>query len=95
MLVLVANAGSASGIARAEAARLVTLGYKQPMTNDATAPQKESVVFARAGHEAEGLLLLADAGLSADRLRPFPNPPLTTRDDLVNVILALGNDWHA
>lgn len=95
MLVLVVNAGSESGIARAEAARLVTLGYSKPMTNDAVGPQKESVVYARVGHDDEGLLLLADAGLSADRLRPFPNPPLTTRDDQVNVILALGIDWHA
>jgi hypothetical protein len=95
VLVLVANADSASGIARAEAAHLVTLGYSKPLTADATGPQKESVVYARAGHEDEGLLLLADAGLSADRLRPFPNQAFTTRDDQANVILALGNDWQA
>lgn len=95
VLVLVANAGSESGIARAEAAHLATLGYIKPLTADAVAPQKESVVYARAGHEDEGLLLLADAGLPAVRLRPFPDQAFTTLDDQANVILALGNDWQA
>jgi LytR cell envelope-related transcriptional attenuator len=97
VLVLVANAGNASGIARAEAARLVTLGYPKPVTNDATELIAQTTVYARAGHEDEALQLLADAGLPADRLRPFPSQsnPITTLDARANLILALGNDWQA
>jgi hypothetical protein len=95
MLVLVANAGNASGIARAEAAHLAAIGYTKVITDNAVERLKETTAYARAGHEDEALLLLADAGLPADRLRPFPSQSVTTLDDNANVILALGLDWKA
>lgn len=91
--ILVANAGDASGIARAEAARLATLGYPKPVTDDAIERIAQTTVYARAGLEAEGLQLLADAGLAADRLQPFPSRRVTTLDDRADLILALGIDW--
>jgi hypothetical protein len=93
--VLVANAGNVSGIARAEAGRLAELGYPTPVIDNAIERLEQTTVYARAGHEAEALVLLTDAGLSADRLRPFPRLSISTRDTQADVILALGMDWQA
>lgn len=93
--VLVVNAGNRSGIARAEAAYLVTLGYTNTRTDDAHQPIAQTTVYARAGGEDAALVLLADAGLAADRLRPFPGQSIATLDDWADLILALGIDWQA
>lgn len=93
--LVVANAGKGSGIATAEAARLVALGYSTPATGDARRQLDQSTVYARAGQEAEARQLLADVGLPADRLQPFPSQSVTTVDAKADVILALGLDWQA
>jgi hypothetical protein len=93
--IVVANAGNSKGIARAEADRLVALGYPKPLTDDAVQPSSQTIVYARAGDEAEALQLLADVGLAGNRLQPFPsaNAPITTLDAKADLILALGTDW--
>jgi LytR cell envelope-related transcriptional attenuator len=93
--VLVVNAANVSGIARAEAVRLATLGYPRPLTDDAVERLQQTTVYARVGYEDAARLLLADVGMPADRLLPFPARNVSTLDDRANLILALGLDWPA
>jgi hypothetical protein len=91
--VLVANAGSRSGMASATAERLVQAGFTDSRPSDALSTRDESVVYAREGFETAAAQIALTLGLAPEIVLPLPDSDITPKDDSADVIVVLAEDF--
>lgn len=91
--VLVANAGSRSGMASATAERLVEAGFTDSRPSDALSTRDETVVYAREGFETAAAQIALTLGLAAEIVQPLPDTDITPKDDSADVIVVLAEDF--
>ncbi len=91
--VLVANAGSRSGMASATAERLVEAGFTDSRPSDAPSTRDLTVVYAREGFETAAAQIALTLGLAAEIVQPLPDTDITPKDDSADVIVVLAEDF--
>jgi hypothetical protein len=89
IVVAVANATNAPGLAGTTAAVLAALGYTEPAAINA-ANQLASAVYAPSGLEAEAGRLAVDAGLTEGDIAPIDQLPALAEPNTFELVLVLG-----
>ena len=91
LTVGVANATDQSGVAGAAADALLTLGYVDVSTRDATQSETSTVYFVE-GLDAEAARLAVDAGLDATAIAPYDEAPDLVTPGEFQLLLVIGLD---
>ena len=92
LVVVVANAGPADGLAALTAAAINALGYVDTVVTTAAARRLVSEVYFAPGRGEDGLVLAGAMGLAATQVLPSPDTPLTLDDARGDLWLIVGND---
>jgi hypothetical protein len=93
--LVVANASSRTGLAKANGDRMTELGYDQVDLGDADQPVELTTIYYRSGFLEAAALVSADLGIEGAPILEIPSDlatPLTNSDQFGDVIVLLGPD---